>query len=175
MAVEPGLCVWLTGLSCAGKTTLAHRVAERLRGLGRPIEVLDGDVVRRSLCSDLGYSKQDRDTNIQRIAFVAGLLVRNGVIVIVSAISPYRDARQQARAAIPQFLEVYVNAPTAVCEQRDLKGLYARARRGEIHGLTGVDDPYEPPSNPDVECRTDRESIEESAEKIVQAVLMRVS
>ena len=170
MEYEAGLCVWLTGLSCAGKTTLAHRSAERLRGLGYRVEVLDGDVVRRSLCSDLGYAKEDRDTNVQRIAFVAELLVRNGVVTIVSAISPYREARQQARKSIGRFLEVYVNAPIEVCAERDVKGLYARARRGELHGLTGIDDPYEPPLSPDVECHTDRESVDESADKIVAAV-----
>src|SRR5579864_263776 len=160
-----GLTVWLTGLSSAGKSTIAAALCDTLRSRGHAVEWLDGDVIRRALCKDLGFSKHDRDENIRRIGFVAELLARHGVIVIVSAISPYRAARAGVRASIPNFLEVYVRAPLAVCEQRDLKGIYARARSGEIHGVTGIDDPYEPPESPDVECRTDLESIEESAAK----------
>lgn len=165
-----GLTVWLTGLSSAGKSTIARAVYESLRTRGSHVEWLDGDEIRRALCKDLGFSKHDRDENIRRIGFVAELLSRHGVIVIVSAISPYRVARAEVRGKIPKFIEVYVHAPLAVCEQRDLKGIYARARAGEMQGVTGIDDPYEPPESPDVECRTDLESIEESAAKVLRAI-----
>jgi adenylyl-sulfate kinase len=126
--------------------------------------------VRQHLSKGLGFSKEDRDENIRRIGFVADLLTRNGVIVLVAAISPYRAIRNEIRAQIGSFLEVYVQAPLELCEQRDLKGIYRRARAGEIHGVTGVDDPYEPPIAPEVECHTDRETLSESASKVVEAV-----
>jgi len=165
-----GLTVWFTGLSGAGKTTLSQALEKLLMARGYPIEPLDGDVVRQHLSKGLGYSKADRDENIRRIGFVAELLTRHGVVVLVSAISPYREIRDEVRRKIGAFLEVYVNAPLEVCEQRDQKGLYQRARAGEIKGFTGVDDPYEPPLAPEVECRTDLETVEESVAKVWREV-----
>ena len=168
MAASPdGMTIWLTGLSSAGKTTLSTAVAARLIERGHRVELLDGDEIRRNLCSDLGFSKHDRDENIRRIGYVAGLLSRNGVIVVVAVISPYREARDAVRRSIPNFVEVYVNAPLAVCESRDVKGLYRKARSGAITGFTGVDDPYEAPLNPEVECRTDLETLEDCVAKIL--------
>lgn len=164
---QTGLTVWFTGLSSAGKSTLSRAVFERLHKEGREAEILDGDVIRRELCKDLGFSKQDRDENIRRIGFVADLLCRHGVIVLVSAISPYRAIRDEIRARIGRFMEVYVNAPLAVCEQRDIKGLYSRARSGELQHFTGIDDPYEPPLRPELVCHTDRETVEQSVEKVL--------
>jgi adenylyl-sulfate kinase len=162
-----GLTVWFTGLSSAGKTTLSQAVQKRLVAVGHRVEALDGDVVRQHLCKGLGFTKEDRDENIRRIGFVAKLLSRNGVIALVSAISPYRAARDQLRQDIGAFVEVYVNAPLEVCEQRDVKGLYRKARAGQIPRFTGIDDPYEAPLAPEVECRTDRESLAESTEKVL--------
>jgi adenylylsulfate kinase len=135
---------------------------------------LDGDIFRKHLSRELGFSKSERDENIRRIGFVAQLLTRHGVIALVSAISPYRAIREEIRANIGSFLEVFVNAPLQVCEQRDPKGLYKRARAGEFRGFTGVDDPYEPPLSPDVECRTDLESVKESVDKVVAAILSAI-
>jgi adenylylsulfate kinase len=168
---ERGAVIWFTGLSGSGKTTIAQVVEERLVDAGIPVEVLDGDVVRENLSKGLGFSKEDRDVNIRRIAFVAHLLQRNGVFVITAAISPYRSIRGEARAMIKDFVEVYADAPIEVCEQRDVKGLYAKARAGEIKGFTGVDDPYEPPAAPEVVCNTDRESVEESAQKVIDKLV----
>jgi adenylylsulfate kinase len=165
-----GLTIWFTGLSSAGKTTLSRAVRERLCSIEDPVELLDGDVIRQYLCKDLGFSKADRDENIRRIGFVAELLTRHGVIVLVAAISPYRAVRDEMRQKIGNFIEVYVHAPLAICEQRDLKGIYKRARAGEIHGVTGIDDPYEAPLAADVECHTDQETLEESTEKVLDAV-----
>jgi adenylyl-sulfate kinase len=162
--------VWFTGLSSAGKTTLGRAVCEHLRREGRRVELLDGDEVRRHLGRGLGFSKEDRDENIRRIGYVGALLARHGVIVLVSAISPYRAIRDEVRAAAGRFIEVWVNAPLEVCERRDVKGLYRKARAGEILGFTGIDDPYEPPLRPEVECRTDRESLAESAEKVLRKI-----
>jgi adenylyl-sulfate kinase len=166
----PGLAVWFTGLSSAGKTTLCDTIQKVLSARGLRVEWLDGDVVRQRLSKGLGFSKQDRDENVRRIGFVAELLTRHGVIVLVSAVSPYRAARNEVRARIRNFVEVYVHAPLEVCEQRDLKGIYRRVRAGEMKGVTGVDDPYEPPLEPEVECCTDIESIAESAAKVLQAI-----
>lgn len=165
---QQGVTVWFTGLSGAGKTTISRLVWDELRSRGLRVELLDGDIVRQNLTKGLGFSKEDRDENIRRIGFVAHLLTRNGVIVLVSAISPYREIRDEVHQRIGDFVEVYVNAPLNVCESRDVKGLYAKAREGEIKNFTGIDDPYEAPSNPDVECQTDGESIEESASKVIQ-------
>jgi adenylylsulfate kinase len=165
-----GVTVWFTGLSGAGKTTISQAVEERLRARGHRVEVLDGDIVRQNLTKGLGFSKADRDENIRRIGFVAHLLTRNGVIVLVSAISPYRAIRDEVRGRIGSFIEVYVNAPVEVCEQRDVKGLYAKARAGEIKGFTGIDDPYEAPLAAEVECRTDDEELEESVAKVMRAL-----
>jgi adenylylsulfate kinase len=162
-----GGALWLTGLSSAGKTTIGQTLFSRLRGAGYRVEILDGDIVRQRLSRGLGFSREDRDENVRRIGFVAELLARNGILVIVSAISPYRATRDEVRGLIPGFTEVYVNAPLEVCERRDIKGLYQKARAGALHGFTGVDDPYEPPLNPEVECRTDNETLDESVHKIV--------
>jgi adenylylsulfate kinase len=163
-----GTTIWFTGLSGAGKTTITDEVEKHLRARGLKVEVLDGDVVRQNLTRDLGFSKTDRDENIRRIGFVAQLLTRNGVLVLVSAISPYRDIRGEVRQKVgTNFIEVYVNAPLSTCEDRDVKGLYKRARRGEIKSFTGIDDPYEPPLNPEVECMTAEETIEESVAKVI--------
>ena len=164
---QRGVTVWFTGLSGSGKTTIRIALEERLRAMGLKVEVLDGDVVRKNLTKGLGFSKEDRDENIRRVGFVANLLTRNGVIVLVSTISPYQAIRDQLRRRIGNFVEVYANAPLAVCEERDVKGLYKRARAGEIKNFTGIDDPYEAPENPEVECRTDLESLEESAAKVL--------
>jgi bifunctional enzyme CysN/CysC len=166
-----GLTVWFTGLSGAGKTTICRAVATELLAHGLQVEVIDGDVIRNYLCKDLGFSKTDRDENIRRIAFVAQLLTRNGAIVLVSAISPYRAARDAARQSIGNFLEVYVNTPLSVCEVRDPKLLYQKARAGKISGFTGIDDPYEPPLSPDIVCNADRENTCESSSRVVGAVL----
>jgi adenylyl-sulfate kinase len=174
VADRRGLTVWFTGLSGAGKTTLCRSVQAELLARGFPVEVLDGDSVRQYLCSDLGFSEDDRRENIKRIAYVAQLLTRNGVVVLVAAISPYRNSREAARASIGNFLEVFVNAPLPVCEARDPKGLYRRARAGALLKFTGIDDPYEAPDMPEVECHTDRESVAESAEKVIASVLARL-
>lgn len=168
-----GVTVWFTGLSGAGKTTIARAVEKELLKRACRVEVLDGDIVRQNLTKGLGFSKEDRDENIRRIGFVAHLLTRNGVIVLVAAISPYRAVRKEVRGRIGDFIEVYVNAPLEVCEQRDVKGLYKKARAGEIKNFTGIDDPYEPPLHPDVECRTDRESIGESVAKVLDVLSER--
>ena len=164
---QRGVTVWFTGLSGAGKTTITQALVQKLKARDCALEVLDGDIVRTNLTKGLGFSKEDRDTNIRRIGFVAHLLTRNGVIVLVSAISPYREIREEVRERIGDFVEVFVNAPLNVCEDRDVKGLYKRARSGEIKGFTGIDDPYEPPLNPDLECRTDLETLDESVGKVL--------
>ena len=168
---ERGCVIWFTGLSGSGKTTIAQIVEHKLLDGGVPIEILDGDVVRENLSKGLGFSKEDRDINIRRIAFVAHLLQRNGAFVITAAISPYRAIRNEARAMIKDFVEVYAEAPLEVCEERDVKGLYAKARAGEIKGFTGIDDPYEPPSSPEVVCNTAEESPEESAAKVLERLV----
>jgi adenylylsulfate kinase len=168
---DRGCVIWFTGLSGSGKTTIAHEVENTLLEAGVPIEILDGDVVRENLSKGLGFSKEDRDINIRRIAFIAHLLQRNGTFVITAAISPYRTIREEARAMIKDFVEVHAEAPLEICEERDVKGLYAKARAGEIKGFTGIDDPYEPPSNPEVTCHTDKESIDESAKKVMDKLV----
>jgi adenylylsulfate kinase len=168
---ERGVVIWFTGLSGSGKTTIAHHVEDKLMEAGVPVEILDGDVVRENLSKGLGFSKEDRDTNIRRIAFVAHLLQRNGVFVITAAISPYRSVREEARVMIKDFVEVFADAPLEVCEERDVKGLYQKARAGEIKGFTGIDDPYEPPVGPEVVCSTDRETPEESAQKVLDKLI----
>jgi len=161
-----GFTIWLTGLSGAGKSTLSEVIELRLRERGRNVEVLDGDIVRTHLSKGLGFSKEDRDTNIKRIAFVCGLLSRNGVACISAAISPYRETRDWARSHIGNFVEVYVKCPIEVCRQRDVKGLYKLADEGKIKGFTGVDDPYEEPLHPELIVETDRETVEESVARI---------
>ena len=168
---ERGAVLWFTGLSGSGKTTIAHEVEEKLLEAGVPVEILDGDVVRENLSKGLGFSKEDRDTNIRRIAFVAHLLQRNGVFVITAAISPYKAVRDEARAMIKDFVEIYADASLEVCEQRDTKGLYAKARAGEIKGFTGIDDPYEAPENAEVVCDTEKEDVSESAQKVIEKLI----
>lgn len=151
-----GCCVWLTGFSSAGKSTIAQLLTARMEARGRTVTLLDGDVVRTHLSKGLGFSKQDRDTNILRIGFVASEIVRHGGIAIVAAVSPYEETRNQVRDVIGRdhFVLVHVATPLDVCEQRDIKGLYAKARRGELKGLTGIDDPYERPAAPDLTLTT---------------------
>jgi adenylylsulfate kinase len=169
---DRGAVIWFTGLSGSGKTTIAHVVEEKLLDAGVPVEILDGDVVRENLSKGLGFSKEDRDTNIRRIAFVAHLLQRNGAFVITAAISPYIAIRQEARDMVgDDFVEVFADAPLEVCESRDVKGLYAKARAGEIKGFTGIDDPYEAPENAEVVCATDKESVEDSAQKVIDKLV----
>ena len=163
---QQGVAVWFTGFSGAGKSTIAEALTKKLKSQGYRLEVLDGDEIRENLTKDLGFSKEDRDTNIRRIGFVAKLLARNGVIVLVPVISPYRAIREEMRASIDNFVEVFVNAPLSVCEDRDVKGLYKKVRAGQIKQFTGIDDPYEPPTNPEVECRTDLEELSDSVDKI---------
>ena len=162
-----GVTLWFTGLSGSGKTTIAKAVESELRSRHCKVEMLDGDIVRTNLSKGLGFSKEDRDINVRRIGFVANLLSRNGVIAITAAISPYRAIRDEIRAMTENFMEVYVNAPLELCEARDVKGLYARARVGEIKNFTGIDDPYEEPINPEVVCYTAKESLQESVDKVI--------
>ncbi|HET9180818.1 MAG TPA: adenylyl-sulfate kinase [Candidatus Angelobacter sp.] len=166
--LQSGVTVWFTGLSSAGKSTISQSVYERLWAMGYKVEHLDGDVVRRHLSKDLGFTQEDRNENVRRIGFVADLLAKNGVVVLVSMISPYRAIRDELRSKIESFIEVYVNAPLAVCEQRDVKGLYSKARAGLLPRFTGVSDPYEPPLHSEIECRTDRETLAESVAKVIE-------
>jgi adenylylsulfate kinase len=163
-----GYTLWFTGLSGAGKTTISEIVEKELRERFGKVEVLDGDIVRTNLSKGLGFSREDRDTNILRIGFVAELLTRNGVGVIVSAISPFKEAREEVRRNIGEgFIEVYVDAPLEVCAERDVKGLYKKAFAGEIGQFTGVSDPYEPPAAPELHIKTDEEEPQESARRVI--------
>jgi adenylyl-sulfate kinase len=162
-----GFTLWMTGLSGAGKTTIAMIVVEELKARGLKIERLDGDVVRQSLTRDLGFSKEDRDKNIERVTFVAKLLSRNGVGVVASFISPYIETRDMIRSETTNFIEIYVDAPLEVCAERDVKGMYAKAFAGEIENFTGVSDPYEAPERPEIHLHTDQETPEESAHRII--------
>ncbi|HEY4669780.1 MAG TPA: adenylyl-sulfate kinase [Tepidiformaceae bacterium] len=171
MTQDKGFVLWFTGLSGSGKSTLTEAIAPILRERGHRVEILDGDVVRTNLSKGLGFSKEDRDTNILRIGFVANLLARNGVAVITAAISPYREIRDQNRSLIEgdgsAFVEVFAAATVEQCEARDVKGLYAEARAGKRPGFTGIDDPYEPPLLAEVVCETGVESVEESLARIL--------
>ena len=168
MADEKGFTLWFTGLSGAGKTTISEHLSKELEARGSKLEILDGDVIRENLSKGLGFSKEDRDTNIRRISFVADLLSRNGVPVITAAISPYRELRDEARELMGErFVEAYVKASVEVCAERDVKGLYEKAFAGEIKEFTGVSDPYEPPLDPELTLDTENETPEESAEKIL--------
>jgi adenylylsulfate kinase len=163
----PGFCIWLTGLPSAGKTTIARELTPMLQARGWFAELLDGDEIRKGLSADLGFDRVSRETHAGRVAFVAKLLARNGAISLVALISPYRSSRARARTEIGRFVEVYVNTPLDVCERRDVKGLYKRARAGEIKDMTGVDDPYEPPESPDIVVDAVGLSAHDSAEFIV--------
>lgn len=165
---KKGLTVWFTGLSAAGKTTIAKAVEIKLKERGIKVERLDGDTVRQSLTKDLGFSKEDRDKNIARVSFVAKLLTRNNVIVLCSFISPYQAERDNARETIGSFIEVYVKASVEECTKRDPKGLYQKALAGEIENFTGVSDPYEEPENADLVCNTLVESEDESVDKVIK-------
>jgi adenylylsulfate kinase len=171
---DKGFTLWFTGLSGAGKTTISGILEKQLRERGSKLEILDGDIVRENLSKGLGFSKEDRDTNIRRIAFVADLLSRNGVPVITAAISPYKEIRDEARELMgDRFIEVYVKASVDTCAERDVKGLYAKAFSGEIKEFTGVSDPYEAPENPEVVCDTESETAEESAQKLIEYLEQR--
>lgn len=172
MVKHRGITIWLTGLPCAGKTTIANELSKILREKGYKVEVLDGDVIREYISKGLGFSREDRFENIKRVSFVAKLLTRNDVITIVAVISPYREMREMAKKMIGEenFLEVFVNAPLEVCRKRDVKGMYKKAEQGLIKNFTGIDDPYEPPENPDVQCDTHIETIEEIVSKILSAL-----
>jgi adenylylsulfate kinase len=165
---QKGFTLWFTGLPCSGKSVVADLVAGRLRELGMRVERLDGDIVRQSLTRDLGFSRKDRDENIRRVTFVAKLLTRNGVAVLTSFISPYREVRAEARREIGNFIEVYAKCALDVCIARDVKGMYKRAIKGEIKEFTGISDPYEEPLNPEILLETDKETPEESAGKVLQ-------
>ena len=171
--LEHGFTVWFTGLSGAGKSTLSQALAAELLRRGRRVEVLDGDEVRTNLSRGLGFSREDRDSNVQRIAYVCQLLTRHGVAVLSAAISPYQEARAQARARIGDFVEVYVHCPMPELVRRDVKGLYARALRGEIPHFTGISDPYEVPTHPDVVVDSGSESVGTSLARIVRHLELR--
>lgn len=174
--MQKGFTVWFTGLSGSGKSTVGRLAAGRLRDLGYSVEVLDGDDVRQNLCAGLGFSREDRDENVRRLAWVSDLLSRNGVVTFVAAVSPYRAARDDARARMSdRFVEVHVRASVDECERRDVKGLYERARAGQIQGFTGVSDPYEEPLDPELTLETESETAEESAAKLVEYVERRLA
>jgi len=160
---QKGVTLWFTGLPCSGKSAVADLVAKILKERSYRVERLDGDIVRQSLTRDLGFSKSDRDENIRRVTFVSKLLTRNGVFVLTSFISPYREIRDQARREIGHFIEIYTKCSLDVCMQRDVKGMYKKAMRGEIKEFTGVSDPYEEPLKPEILLNTDQETPEESA------------
>lgn len=164
---QKGFTIWFTGLSGAGKSTLAGALADYFQGQGERVEILDGDAVRTHLSKGLGFSREDRDTNIKRIAYVCSLLTRNGVICISAAIAPYSEARAWARAEIGNFVEIYVKCPLEVCRERDVKGLYKLVDEGKIQHFTGVDDPYEEPEQPELVIETDKQSIDESVRTIL--------
>jgi adenylyl-sulfate kinase len=166
-----GFVVWFTGLPSSGKSTLSLMVQRALDEAGFAVEILDGDEIRQRLTKGLGFSKEDRDENVRRISYVAKRIANVGGVAVTAAISPFREARERARAEIGNFVEVYVDCPLQVCMQRDVKGLYARAIRGEIANFTGISDPYEPPLQPEVVVHTDRESHEESLRKILQKLV----
>jgi adenylylsulfate kinase len=164
---DRGFVLWLTGLSGAGKSTVAAKLGPALAERGHRVELLDGDEVRTNLCQGLGFSRTDRDTNIARIGYVANKLSKHGVAVLVAAISPYRQARDQVRTQVEVFVEVHVAAPVSTCAQRDPKGLYAKALAGQITNFTGVSDPYEPPLEPELTLHTDTQSVDDSVHQVL--------
>lgn len=175
---DDGITVWLTGLPSSGKSTIAHGVANRLRGARHRVAVLDGDEIRKSLTADLGFSRADREENVRRIGWVALMLASHGVITLVPVIAPYIASRQQVRdrhlSGEVDFAEVYVAAPLETCRERDVKGLYAKQRASELRGLTGVDDPYEPPTEADLVIPTHTQTIDESVDLVCSLVMARL-
>ncbi|MCK4784450.1 MAG: adenylyl-sulfate kinase [Desulfobacteraceae bacterium] len=167
---QKGVTLWFTGLPCSGKSTIADTVATELQQRGLKAERLDGDIIRKHLWKELGFSKEDRDENIRRAAFLARLLTKNGIAVLTSFISPYRELRDYARREIGDFVEIYVKCPVEVCIQRDTRGMYKKALAGEIPNFTGVSDPYEEPLNPEVLIESDKETLEESVTKVMTRI-----
>lgn len=162
-----GVTLWFTGLPCCGKTTIANKVAAHLKCEGLKVERLDGDTVRKTICKDLGFSKEDRDKNIKRVTYISKLLTRNDVMVINTFVSPYKEVRDRARKEIGSFVEIYVDCPLDVCEERDVKGMYKLAREGKIKNFTGIDDPYEVPLNPELIIHSNEEMLDESVWKVL--------
>ena len=163
-----GFTLWFTGLPCSGKSVLADAVAEELKSKGMNVERLDGDIVRKDLTKDLGYSKEDRDENIRRVSHLSKNLTRSGLIVLATFVSPYKARREKTRQEIGSFVEIYVKCPVEVCKKRDVKGMYKKALAGEIKNFTGVNDPYEEPDNPELVIYSDKETVEESVEKVLK-------
>jgi len=170
MKNQHGFTIWFTGLPCCGKTTIADQVTTVLKNKNYTVERLDGDIIRKNVTSDLGFSKKDREKNIKRVTAIAKTLTHNNVIVLASFVSPYRKERRNARKEIQKFIEVYVRCPVEICKQRDVKGMYQKALEGKIKHFTGVDDPYEEPEHPELIVDTDKESIEESARKVLKKI-----
>jgi len=171
MKEQKGFTAWFTGLPCCGKTTIADKLAEILKQKGYKVERLDGDIVRQDLTNDLGFSKEDRDENIRRVTFVAKLLTRNGVAVLTTFVSPYKEMRNNARKEIGNFVEIYVKCPLELCKKRDVKGMYKKAIEGKIKNFTGIDDPYEEPEHPEIILHTDKEAIDESIQKTINKLI----
>jgi len=165
---QKGAALWFTGLPCSGKSAIADRLAAILKDKGYRVERLDGDIVRQDLTRDLGFSKEDRDENIRRVTFVTKLLARNGVFVLTSFISPYREMRDRARSQVENFMEIFVKTSLETCIKRDIKGMYKKAQAGQIKEFTGVSDPYEEPLRPELVVETDNESLEASTEKVLR-------
>lgn len=170
MKEQKGFTAWFTGLPCCGKTTIADKVATILKQKGYRVERLDGDIVRKGLTSDLGFSKKDRDENIKRVSFVASLLSRNGIAVLATFVSPYRERREKTRKEIGNFIEIYTRCPVDVCMKRDVKGMYKKALAGEITDFTGVNGPYEEPLHPELILDTDKETVDESVKKVLETL-----
>ncbi len=168
--VQEGFCIWMTGLPSSGKTSIGRELAAQLRKRDLQVELLDGDEIRKGLSADLGFDRVSRETHAGRVAFCAKLLARNRTIPIVTLISPYRSSRARARSEIERFVEVYISTPIEVCEQRDVKGLYRKARAGELHDMTGVDDPYEPPERPEITVDTVGVSVVDAANAILTSL-----
>jgi len=168
MKNQKGFTAWFTGLPCCGKTTIADKVACILKEKGYKVERLDGDIVRKNLTKDLGFSKEDRDENIKRVTHLAKDLTQDGVAVLATFVSPYKERRNKSREEIGDFIEIYVKCPIEICKKRDVKGMYKKALAGEIKNFTGVDDPYEEPKNPEIIIETDKETANESVEKVLK-------
>jgi adenylyl-sulfate kinase len=168
--MKKGIVIWLTGLPCSGKTSISKEIEKYFREKNLPIQRLDGDVVRETISNDLGFSKKDRDLNIERLSYVAQMLSENGVNVVSAFVSPYQKMRDFTRSLCENFIEVHINCDIEECKRRDVKGMYARAIKGEIKDFTGVDDPYEIPKNPEITVNTEKESLEESSEKIIKYI-----